>query len=316
MTGQKFAMDPKNFDLNLLKVVLAIAQHGTVSKASDHLNVTQPAVSNALARLRQITDDPIFIRSRNGQVPTEYGKALIELGQNIMAQVRSCAENMHEFDPLAGTRQFRIAIDDFLESTLVPHFMRLSAAYHDNMELRFLSLKKMDIAEAMEADEIDLCINTWVDEQEDMKRIIFTELMTDPICVAISKSHPSAGLDRLTRADFLNLKYIIVRPDYRRYQMPELQLRGMGIQRHIAIQASRANSLPAIAAEGHYAITVPRLLFGDLLRLYDLKTFDMPFDFKPVSVVAGHHIRDEKNPAIKWLIGKFKEAAANLTAIT
>lgn len=305
-------MDYRKFDLNLLKMVVAIAQFGTISKAAEKLNVTQPAVSNALARLREITNDPIFIRGAQGQVPTEYGRTLITFGQETLSRLRTCFESRDAFDPTDTRHEFRIAMDDYVESALIPELLKFVAPYADNLSFRLLPFKTLDLANAMEADEIDLSVNSWVDTHHLFKRIRFDELLQDPVCLAVSKDHPIAAQDTITVEEFSELQYCIVRPDHTRYQSPELQLRAMGIRRHLTVQASRANSLPAIAAKSMCAVTIPKMLFADQIRLYDLKTFELPFKFEPVRIVAGHHVRDEKNAAVMWLIQKFKEATETL----
>ena len=312
--GYTHKMDTRTFDLNLLKVVQAISMYGTISKAAEKMNVTQPAISNALARLREITGDPIFIRGRQGQIPTQYGKSLIAVSRSVLTQVRSCMETAAEFDPTESMRLFRVAVDDFLEVQLLPYFLKAVSPYLRNIELQLVPIRSLDLASSMESDDIDLCISAWVDTDRTFKRVRFDELLSDPVCIAVANSSPYAKKRSLSRQDFLEMKYVIVRPEFTAYQAPELQLRNMGIHRDVAVQVSRATSLPAVAAAGGYAITVPQIIFGELIKLHNMKTFDMPFEFAPVKIVAGYHVRDEKSPAVAWLRRKFQEAAREVKA--
>ncbi len=305
-------MDIRTFDLNLLKVVSAIYRYGTISKAAEKLHVTQPAVSNSLSRLRELTNDPIFIRGNNEQVPTEFGKSLIELSQNVLTQVQSRLETRSTFEPTTSNRTFRIAIDDYLEAVLLPYFLEIISPYLDNISLRFSPIKTLELARTMEADGIDLSICGWIDKDHSYKRVLFEEILSDSVCIAIPASNPYAKKKTLSHEDFMKLKFVIMRPEFSDYQIPELLLRKMGIHRESTIQVARATSLAPVAAASGSAITAPKLLFYDNIKYHNMKIFNMPFEFPNIKIVMGYHVRDAKSPAIMWLREKFHEAATNM----
>src|SRR5690606_5899177 len=140
-----------------------------------------------------------------------------------------------------------------------------------NIELQLSPLRSLDLASSMESDDIDLCISAWVDTDRTFKRMRFDELFSDPVRIAVSPSSPYAKKKSLSRQDFMDIKYVIVKPEFTAYQAPELQLRNLGIHRDVAVQVSRATSLPAVAAAGGYAITVPHIIFSELIARHKMK---------------------------------------------
>src|SRR5262245_52707400 len=108
------------YDLNLLPVFVTLMEERNVTRTAERLGITQPALSNALNRLREMLRDPLFIRERYGMKPTELAEELAPVIAEAVAKLDDVVLGQQDFDPARATRQFTIAPNSYLEFTLVP----------------------------------------------------------------------------------------------------------------------------------------------------------------------------------------------------
>ena len=113
-------MNLSNIDLNLLVYFSVLLREGNVTKAAEHLGLSQPAMSNGLRRLRKVFNDPLLVRTSNGMMPTDKAKELQPLVQNVLAQIELFVQPTIEFDPASSKRLFRVMASDYAETTLLP----------------------------------------------------------------------------------------------------------------------------------------------------------------------------------------------------
>ena len=129
-------------DLNLLVVLDAIVTEGGVSRAATQLNLTQPAVSHALARLRELFDDPLFVREGRNLVPTSLTKRLIEpLRQSLLA-LGALIEKGESFDPARSETSFMVSMRDPMEVLILPRMMRRLAREAPGIDLRTVQVRR------------------------------------------------------------------------------------------------------------------------------------------------------------------------------
>jgi len=116
-------MKISNFDLNLFVVMNAIYTEGSLTKAAEVVGITQPAVSNALARLREKFDDELFIRTGSGMVPTHKTENIISDVQNALNLMQRSINEPGEFNPTSSERVFRISLGDISEGRILPYLL-------------------------------------------------------------------------------------------------------------------------------------------------------------------------------------------------
>ena len=117
-------MNIRDFDLNLLLVFEAKYSSGNISRAADNLDLSQPAVSNALSRLRKQLDDPLFVRSGNGVVPTIRADEIIDPVRNALSTLQQSIGTTAEFDPQTSKRHFRLLVADPLEQIVMSRLLQ------------------------------------------------------------------------------------------------------------------------------------------------------------------------------------------------
>jgi DNA-binding transcriptional LysR family regulator len=202
-------MDIQRLDLNLLKVLDALLKDRSVSRAAERLNLSQPAMSHALKRLREQLNDPLMVRGSRGMEPTPYAEGLIEPLRLILGIVERDVLRQEPFDPLKTERSFTIGIDTHLANTFIPPLVSstLTGAPHSSIHSRLLS-SNFQHRPYLEGS-MDLAIGTASNNPIKLSR---EYLFRDEICGIVRLGHPrykkSVSLKMLAN-DFEHIGYYI-----------------------------------------------------------------------------------------------------------
>lgn len=154
------AMNISKLDLNLLLVLEALLLERSVSRAASRLRQSQPATSNALARLREALGDPLFVRGRDGMAPTERALSLARPLEEALGALRGALETPPEFDPATARRTFVLAASDHAQLVVLPELARRLAAW-PGLVVRAVPLPRDFPARELEAGELDLVIGAF-----------------------------------------------------------------------------------------------------------------------------------------------------------
>lgn len=145
-------------DLNLLVYFSVLLREGNVTKAAEHLGLSQPAMSNGLRRLRKVFNDPLLVRTSNGMMPTDKAKELQPLVQNVLSQIELFVQPTIEFDPSSSKRLFRVMASDYAETTLLPRVRTRMAAEAPETSLDILTPSDVTFQD-IEVGNVDLVMN-------------------------------------------------------------------------------------------------------------------------------------------------------------
>lgn len=202
-------MDIRKLDLNLLKVLDALLKDRSVSRAADRLNLSQPATSHALKRLREQLNDPLMVRGAHGMEPTPYAEGLIEPLSLILSIVERDVLRQEPFDPAKTERSFTVGIDTHLANTFIPPLVSLilSGAPHSSFHSRLLP-SDFQHRPYLEGG-IDLAIGSASNNPIKLSR---QYLFRDEICGIVRLGHPAyrkeIGLEELAN-NFEHIGYYI-----------------------------------------------------------------------------------------------------------
>ncbi|MGP1681975.1 MAG: LysR family transcriptional regulator, partial [Giesbergeria sp.] len=147
----------RRLDLNLLRVFDAVMAERSLTRAARKLALTQPAVSNALRRLRETLDDELLHRSGSGMEPTPRAQALWPVVQAALAQLEGALSPEH-FDPLQADNSFVLAMADATAAALLPHMVRILASEAPRVSVRVLPLATRDPRQLLDVEAADLAI--------------------------------------------------------------------------------------------------------------------------------------------------------------
>src|SRR5258706_10839679 len=151
-------MNVQDVDLNLLRVFDAVLHEGGVTPAAARLGLTQPGVSNALARLRKLFGDPLFVRTPSGMDATPFARELAEPVRQALALLESALAHGPGFDPATSTRAFRFYMSDLGQIEFLPPLVERAQRVAPGVRLEAVALEVEDIGDALGAGALDLAV--------------------------------------------------------------------------------------------------------------------------------------------------------------
>jgi DNA-binding transcriptional LysR family regulator len=151
-------MNISKIDLNLLIYLDVLLREKNVTRAASKLNITQPAMSNGLKRLRTLFNDPILVRTSDGMVPTERARTLAPSIRKILLELEEALQGEEEFNELNSQRVFRIMASDYAASTLIPTLLKSLNDVAPNITLDIMTPSDVTFHD-VEAGKIDMAIN-------------------------------------------------------------------------------------------------------------------------------------------------------------
>lgn len=196
-------------DAHLLQVLHVLLTEKSVSNAAKRLNQSQPAISTALKKLRDITGDQLLVRSRNGMTPTERGEALLEPVRQALAQMELIATQQVHFHPAESRQVFNIAAPDYLNAIALGEVLRRvrQEAPHCTVIMHSMA-HDVDYTHALESGMYDAVIGNWPQPPEYLR---LAPLFEDEVVCLMRKSHPMAARP-LTLDDYLQADHIAPTP--------------------------------------------------------------------------------------------------------
>ena len=185
-------------DARLMRILLVLLTERTVSRAAVRLNMSQPATSAALKRLRTLLGDPLLVRSRYGMVPTEFGARLIEPLRNALRVIDFIRIQQPTFDARTSVRTYRIGCPDYLNVLFVPKLVALFRERAPNAQLVFHPLGDgFDDERALADGELDVVIDNRPARQSRFRQ---DDLFDDRVVCLMRATHPLARCGAMTAA--------------------------------------------------------------------------------------------------------------------
>jgi DNA-binding transcriptional LysR family regulator len=292
-----------HLDLNLLKVFNAIYREKSVSLAAERLHLTQPAVSNALNRLRQTLDDQLFVRTHNSMEPTLLAQSIAEPIQQGLKSITSSIMRSMAFDPAVSERTFTILATDVGEGTYIAALMQVLEQYAPNIDIKVLeaplkeyeyllefgyadfAIGKVEISGKFEREHIGSCVYSAILCSKYAKRIGVTEGSVIPYDLYLSLRHIHV-LPRVTEANQHPLEVALG---------PDANLR------RVVLTLPHTSVLSEIIPNTTLVGTVPSPAVKPLLLRADLVQAQLPFPTEILNVLLIWHRRQQLDKGHKWL---------------
>lgn len=296
----------RNIDLNLLVVLDVLLDERSVSRAAQRLNLSQPAVSGALKRLRETFQDPLFVRSRQGIRPTPQALDLIGPVKTVLQEIDTIL-SLAEFSPDAADSVFTIAATDYAQMTFLAPLMQLVHLEAPNIRFSIVSTDIRRMPEQFDRQEIDFAITVPEMAPSNANSM---ELFDDRYVCAVSPDHPAART-QLSLDDFCALDHVLVAPSSDGFFGPtDDALAKLGRRRRVSVSVPNFLSLPSILAASDFITVAPeRVLrpFGDSLSI-----FPAPLALPDFKVIGLWHELSNRSPAHTWLREKMEEIARRI----
>lgn len=301
--------DNSNIDVRLLRVFLALMAERSVSRAADRLGITQPAVSQTLARLRALFADPLLLRSRGGMIATERAQELEGSVRAILAEYERMLAPPDKFDPASSTRRFVITAPEYAEHLLVPKLLAQLRSEAPRVRVEVRAPQPERAVELLENGEVDVRVAWLVAPPSSLRSM---PLFQDRIVCMASREHPqirgSISLDQ-----FLGLPHIrplaTARPTSARVLDEAIEREGRKLEQTFYVQ--NFLTIPSILAGTDMISTLPSRLAATFTAQHSLQVLEPPLRLPRVRYAAYWHERSQKDSGHRWFRGMLLNAARN-----
>jgi DNA-binding transcriptional LysR family regulator len=300
-------------DLNLLVALDALLSERHVTRAGERLQLSQPAMSGALARLRTHFGDELIIQLGRKMVLTPLAASLHKPVRDTLLLAQAVMDARPTFEVESSSRHFSIVASDFVDAILLTDVVRALAKSAPTIVLELLDPIGGKMVEDLDRGDVDLLIvPAHYASTEHPVEVLFRDVMT---CV-VSSEHPTIG-DKLTLEQYLDAQHVAM--NFGRARLQSLEgdfLQGLGYRRKVVTWASSFIALPQLIVGTDRIATVPRRLADRVTKVLPLKTLEPPIDFPPIAEVMQWHQYRNNDPGVIWLRSALHAAAAHLNADT
>ena len=286
----------KEIDLHLISIFDAIMTEGSVTKAADRLAMTQSAVSNAIARMRIVWQDPLFARAGRGIQPTAKAQALWREIREPLAEIRVAA-SPEPFDAATSTRAFRIAVTDYLSNAVWPLLLKHIEAHAPGIRIHAVPYTSQDTSSRLRSNDIDMCIGG-VQPLGDEIRL--QRLFAERWVCAMRLDHPLANMT-ITEADYLQADHLLVSLSGDPVGVADAVLERMGKRRRVAATLNNFAGVPSLLLASSLICTLPAGVVHTHTLRKRIYVCDVPIKITPFECQMAWHTRNERDPAHRWL---------------
>lgn len=288
----------RSVDLNLLPVFDAIMTEGQLSKAADKLGMTQSAASAALSRLRLSFNDELFVRTRQGMVPTPKAEELIQPVREGLSKLGAAFESTKHFDPSQSSRVFKLVLGDFGEIMLLPSLISAFEKLGPHLSIQTYSDRDIKNIELAKKSQIDFFFDFRLPDDPNLD---YCELLKDELVVISKKDHPNIH-KRLSKKQFLAEKHLTYTHHHHHIAGLEKMFGAeQGISRKVLAEVQQVLAIPQLVCRSNGIATLPKRLAQHFSLSHDIKIYPFPFDTGEIPGYMIWHKSLNQDKAHQWL---------------
>ncbi|ELY3467569.1 LysR family transcriptional regulator [Cronobacter universalis] len=299
--------DFRKIDLNLLIAFAVLFREQSVSLAADKLHLGQPAVSGALARLRDMFDDPLFIRSGHRMQPTARAVALHGELMPLLEQLQSALFQQAEFHPQQANATITLGMTDWVEMWLMPQLIPALREAAPGVRLNVVASSPFSDPRRLEEGELDMAISVAQAGPRWQEREV---LVSMPFVTLWHPSQLSLAAP-LTLDDYVREPHLMVTYREATSSLIDTLLARQGARRSICYTTPHFAGLPGLLMQMPALATVPAGLCDMWQTAWGLSASPVPLDVPPFEVALLWHQRHNSDPALMWLRGFIQRLVAN-----
>ena len=297
-------MNLGNLDFNLLKVLDALIAERNVTRAARRLGRSQPAVSNALHRLRVLLGDELLVRGSGGFVLTPRADAIRAPLREAMALVAGCFAGDARFDPSSAAGVVRLSTPDRLSLALVPPLLARVQSLAPSMALQVLTADRGQALDLLEADQTELALGWFDDKPNHLNaEVLFEERL---FCV-FRRNHPI--LKRGRRFDIaavLSFPHLVVSATGQRTAIFDDLLLRRGLKRHALVSVTNFTTVPHLLSRSDMIGVFTKLAADVFRKSFHLATRPVPMEIAKISTSMVWHGRNDRDQKHLWLRDQIK----------
>lgn len=283
----------KRCDLNLFLVFDTIYTERNLTQAAKSLAITQPAVSNALARLRKLFNDELFVRSARGMQPTPVAESISQNISDALALLKTSILEREDFDPARTERTFQFSMTDLTEAVVLPKLIPFFEENAPNVALQSYYVKRQELVRNLSRGELDFAVDVPVVEDAQLCHV---SLLSDDYVCMLRHGHPALAKE-FTLETFLGLQHIHVSSRRKGLGQVDLALLKSDKERRIKLRVQHYRVAAAIVSSTDLALSLPRYL----AKKYDLAVLPLPFHVAPLDFHLYWHRQSDSDSSHRWL---------------
>jgi DNA-binding transcriptional LysR family regulator len=292
-------------DLNLFLVFEAVYSEGGVTQAARRLNLTQPAISHALARLRHAFDDPLFVRQGRAVVPTPLARRIVGEVRQAIHGLQATLAGATGFRPETARQTFTIGMRDITETALMPALMARLTRAAPQVAVAVVRAGRRTLEPELAAGTVNAAIDVLLPLTDAVKR---ARLLTEPLAVVVRKGHPRITT-RLTLQRYLAEDHVMVTARRRGQAAEDLELARAGHQRRVRLRCQHYFAAARAVARTDLVCTVTASVARILSQALPLRVHRFPLPVQAFDAFLYWHGNVDADPANQWLRQQIVAAA-------
>jgi DNA-binding transcriptional LysR family regulator len=301
------AVELNELDLNLLVVFNQLLAERSVSKAARTLGISQPAISNSLAKLRRILGDKLFLKTANGMEPTPYADQLAESVSYALGMIHSSLNQRTTFVPAESTRVFTIGMTDIGEIYFLPTLIRRLHQQAPSVTISTVRNTSVNLRDELQSGKVDLAIGLLPQLKAGFfQRRLFTQSY---VCL-MRRGHRLGGRE-LTLEEYRSAEHLMVISAGTGHGKVDELLQRSGVERRFRLTVPHYVGVGHILQDSDLMATVPERLADKLLKPFDLVKAVPPARLPDVAINVFWHAKYHRSPANQWLRGVLFELFAD-----
>lgn len=290
-------MSMQQLDLNLLKVFDAVYRLRNLSEVALEVNLTQPAISHALRRLRNSLGDRLFVRTANGLEPTPRSEQLVGPIRQALLLIEDTVYSTSQFRPIDCERQFRLLLSDVGELVFLPRLLQHLRQNAPGTTVITLQAARTRYDAMLRDREADMAIGSLPHLGASLKnRALFKDGY-----VVMRALDPKARPRRITLAQYTQAAHVEVDPPGSITRPVEEALTKLKLTRRVVLRVPHYFAVPSILLNTDLMVTVPRSVARNIRSADGLQISDVPFEMPKLEVNMFWHLRQDKDPVHRWL---------------
>jgi len=289
-------MQLSRIDLNLFTVFDAIYREGGITPASKRLHLSQPAVSHALGRLRELLGDPLFERHGNEMIPTPLARTLAVAIRQSLGRLEQTLDRAGQFDPTSSERAFMIAMRDSQEVAFLPELMGRLTREAPNIDVATVRIERRDLEDDLQSGELDAAIDVALPVSAEVRR---ERLTSEPLVVLARADHPAVQ-GALELETYLALEHVLVTGRRRGGGYEDVALGRLGMSRRIRLRCQQHAAACEIVRRSELLATMTRGQADLANARAKNQVLPFPVQIPPMELFLYWHAHADSDPAAQW----------------
>ncbi|HEY4663981.1 MAG TPA: LysR family transcriptional regulator [Comamonas sp.] len=300
----------EKIDLHLIRVLHTVIAERSVSRAAVRLGMHQPAVSTALKRLRDLSGDPILVRSGSGMQPTDAALRMLEPSAAILQAAENLFIEARSFDPRSASRVFRIAASDYLDPQFLPKLVAYLKKHAPLCTVEIMALSHdVDYNGQLAHGDVDVVIGNWPQPPAELR---MAQLFADDTVCLVSQGHPAVRRG-WSAQEWLDAEHIAPMPTHPGAKgVIDEALNAQGMRRNIAVRCAHFGLMPQMVASSLLVLTTGRQFCERYAAQLPLAILEPPVPLPQMRYYQLWHDRTHHSSAGAWLRDAVKHTAMQL----